>query len=176
MPLKNSDTNTEGDEDDDDIPACLDRRPYPEAFEALWREYQPIAAKNATKGNAFEVWGKLSAADKEACRMGLVRYVERFLENGHEQRKAKRLASFIKGRSWEGLEEKDGALGRAPNRLCVGFRWARDMRIMPPRLRGPWAASGAAPATSADAPCRATAKGAATATRALASAMMVSAS
>ena len=91
----------------DEIPASLDRRQYPEAFEALWSVYRPIAAKNATKADACAAWRVLSEPDKAACLDGLRLYVAWMAEP--EQRragtKAKHLATFIERRGWEPFTE-----------------------------------------------------------------------
>lgn len=96
------------DEDSLEPPAILDRRRYPEAFEELWREYRPIAEPNATKADAHTAWKRLSAADREACWSGLVRYVlwlqERRLKRTDYP--AKHLSTFINRRGWESFEEE----------------------------------------------------------------------
>ncbi len=91
-----------------ELPAILDRRSYPDAFEALWSEYRPIASPNATKADAHRAWAKLSAADREACWTGLVRYAvwigeenARRAAGKRSQVEVKHLATFINRRGWE---------------------------------------------------------------------------
>jgi uncharacterized protein YdaU (DUF1376 family) len=95
-------------ENQPEIPAALDRRPYPESFEALWWEYRPVASPNATKADAFRAWAKLSMLDRHACWMGLIRYVVWIGEENVRRAEAKRpptevkhLATFINRRGWE---------------------------------------------------------------------------
>lgn len=97
-----------------DIPAILDRRPYPEAFEALWDEYRPIANANATKADAHRAWAKLSAADKAACFEGLALYASWLREETRNRAQSKRspvevkhLATFINKRGWEPFLEQE---------------------------------------------------------------------
>ena len=90
-----------------EIPAGLDRRKYPDDFEALWHEYRPIAPKNATKADAFTAWKKLSAIERAQCWSGLVEYAVWVIEE--RKRRAdtpvKHLATFINKRGWEAFME-----------------------------------------------------------------------
>ena len=100
-------------EPEEEIPAILDRRAYPDKFEAVWDEYKPIASKNATKADAFKAWQKLSEADKAACYSGVVEYAMWLLDERKKRpdTPAKHLATFINKRGWEPFEEADHATG-----------------------------------------------------------------
>lgn len=100
-------------EPENEIPAVLDRRAYPDKFEAVWDEYKPIASKNATKADAFRAWQKLSASDQQSCYAGVVEYAM-WLQDERKRRPdtpAKHLATFINKRGWEPFEEADHATG-----------------------------------------------------------------
>lgn len=100
-------------EPENEIPAVLDRRAYPDKFEAVWDEYKPIASKNATKADAFRAWQKLSASDQQSCYVGVVEYAM-WLQDERKRRPdtpAKHLATFINKRGWEPFEEADHATG-----------------------------------------------------------------
>lgn len=81
---------------------------YPEDFEAVWREYRPIAAPNASKANAFKAYRKLSHTESDDCWIGVGHYALWLTE----QRKsrpdypAQHLATFINGRGWEPFLEE----------------------------------------------------------------------
>lgn len=94
---------------EDEIPAMLDRRRYPEDFEAVWLEYLPIAAKNATKADAARAFARLSAADKRDCWTGTVRYVQWVLEERRRRpdTPVKHLSTFINRRGWERFLESE---------------------------------------------------------------------
>ena len=87
------------------------RQTYPDAFEALWTEYLPVANKNATKADAFTAWKRLPEAEKAACYSGLIRYVLWFEDERKRDptTKIKHLATFIHKRGWEPFLEADAA-------------------------------------------------------------------
>lgn len=91
-----------------ELPAILDRRQYPEAFEALWDEYRPFGNPNATKADAHRAWAKLSSADRKDCFEGLALYASWLRSENRERAAANRspvevkhLATFINKRGWE---------------------------------------------------------------------------
>lgn len=81
---------------------------YPEEFEAVWHEYQPIAPKNATKADAYAAWRKLDGDDRKLCWTGVVNYAVWLIDE--RKRKpdtpVKHLATFINKRGWEPFMEQ----------------------------------------------------------------------
>jgi hypothetical protein len=87
------------------------QRKYPEDFEALWAEYRPIAAPNATKADAARAFTRLSVNDKQACWRGVVRYVQWVLAERSKRPDApvQHLSTFINRRGWERFLEEETA-------------------------------------------------------------------
>jgi len=136
----------------DEIPAAFDRRVYPEAFEALWEVYRPIAAKNATKADACAGWRILSEPDKAACLDGLRLYAAWLGEEAQRRdgTKVKHLATFIEKRAWEPLLEARPAARSATLWVpddderwpVVAERWRAEKGKPPPAVAGSHGARG----------------------------------
>lgn len=86
-----------------EAPPRAPKPPYPEAFEALWAVYRPIASLNSTKADAHKAWAKLDEPTKAQCAEGLAMYVAWLGEEKQKraETKAKHLETFISKRGWE---------------------------------------------------------------------------
>ena len=81
---------------------------YPDEFEGTWETYQPIAAPNSVKAEAYKLWRKLGEADRLACDVGLYTYVADLLTTREKRpdAPAKYLETFIAKRAWEPLVDE----------------------------------------------------------------------
>jgi len=84
-------------------PPRAPKPPYPDAFEALWSVYRPIASPNSTKSDAHKAWAKLDEPTKAQCAEGLALYVAWLGEEKQKRdgTKVKHLETFISKRGWE---------------------------------------------------------------------------
>lgn len=85
----------------DAVSKRLEKKTYPDDFEAFWRDYP--RTPNMSKKTAFAGWGKLTLADRQRCLAGVVPY-RAFLASKADH-PTMHAATFINERRFEGFAD-----------------------------------------------------------------------